>query len=374
VSSIRTHCKCIICDDLPLTNDSSRKEKYYQRGENKYCSVLLIAVLINLIQLSSQVNFQKDLSICPTFVGIERIYGEQDTYGLRRSSSDIKNLVPPSPIPMSNVIDRIRVLFTGRGDFGSGPYEFDEHSATAAEGICIYLKSLCEVSDNPEYVCSLCVVPGKIEWNSRLYSNISDNDTCFDNDAVDLQWEDDGESIITRYDNLSDSSSDDLKAALVIEETTSYSRSIVAKWQISSPKGYFHIGPQLIATKMVEAYFAKTCEMAGCGSLDGFRTVYVKGEGVRKPGKLEGVGRSYPLSLDPIVRVLTGDPAAIWVALAREESRAVCLQARQCIKCAVMIAVQRASRLTTRLENSRRPVCILTSIKVTSRETGGQEN
>lgn len=63
IRSIRTQCQCTFC-----TRDQEDK-KDPQIGADRFCAMLLIGVVCDLIRLLSQVTFQKDLPIYPTFSG-----------------------------------------------------------------------------------------------------------------------------------------------------------------------------------------------------------------------------------------------------------------------------------------------------------------
>jgi hypothetical protein len=248
INSVRTYCQCPICNEISISDDSSLKDEYLKRGPGKkYCCVLLVAVLIDVILLSAQVNFHQDLAVRPTFTGIERLYGAREAAGRATPRKNLELLRNPSPTPVSKTFNSLLELFTGRTH---SSLTVSENSAISSEGICIYLKSLCEISSSPECLCSLWMIPGKIAWNGHLYNSVVDKDSTLEDRPEDLPWKNAGESTITDYDILTDYCSKNLKEILVIEETYDLYGKILAKWQISSSNGFVFVGPQLIANKM----------------------------------------------------------------------------------------------------------------------------
>ncbi|PMD58819.1 uncharacterized protein K444DRAFT_530641, partial [Hyaloscypha bicolor E] len=113
------------------------------------CLVRLIYVLCSLIQLSSQIIFQKDLVVCPTLNGMNRLY----------------MMTRPT---MPN-LHTMGLLFNGRVDFDPLDFAQKHTCASAADGVCIYLNSVCEISSDPQRACLIHIVPGRIEWNNFSY-------------------------------------------------------------------------------------------------------------------------------------------------------------------------------------------------------------
>lgn len=105
-------------------------------------------------------------------------------------------------------------------------------SALASEGICIYFGTLCSVSSNLESACLVYVVPGNIKWRKTLYNEVTEPNLSRPSALWDEKdwkmWPYDSKCSTTSYDDLIDSSSDDLKSDLIIEETVSSPRSIMA--------------------------------------------------------------------------------------------------------------------------------------------------
>lgn len=174
----------------------------------------------------SQINFEQNLSIRPTLAGLEAMY-EREFVTLSRvtgaTSTDdkrIRHLLMTRSGPSNTVAEDAQLLFTGRRK----PKDPICVPATADDGICIFMKSLCHMSAEPFQMCSVCVVPGRIEWNKRLYDEIRD----LPQSDVTNPWSCKNAGRITNYDRLSDSSTKDLKVRLVVDEDTMLSHRISA--------------------------------------------------------------------------------------------------------------------------------------------------
>jgi hypothetical protein len=215
-------------------------------------------------------------------------------------------------------------------------------SAFSAEGICVYSNSLCEMSLDPERACSMYVVPGRIQWNDYLYDEIWDSNDGHTKTVEDQKWESNVSGTVTAYDDLKDSSTPNIQVKLFIEEHLSQTRRISSKWLVSSSKGSWSLGPRDMNLSLAKAYCGKVCGTLGCNSLNGFRCILVEGEGgIRSEQICTDDGT--PVH-DPIIRVLTGNPAAVWVALSQIQVMSptdrliffrVLLQGKQCTRCTV---------------------------------------
>jgi hypothetical protein len=65
INSIQVQCQCHACMENEKSNGSDTEP---------LCMVVLIFILCDFIRLSSQIVFQKNLSICPTLTGMELMY------------------------------------------------------------------------------------------------------------------------------------------------------------------------------------------------------------------------------------------------------------------------------------------------------------
>lgn len=134
---------------------------------------------------------------------------------------------------------------------------------------------------------------------------------------------------------------------MVVEETSLYNQKIAAPWRISCTEGFFHIGPKSIANALTNGYVGRNCHGRNCKSLNGFRSVLVKGERVMWAMSDGANGTSQ----EPIIRVLLENPAAIWVALSQSsmmkpksndfQGVLTILQGSQCISCCLTSAMKR---------------------------------
>lgn len=233
ISSIRTQCRCDIC------HEETFEVQKNSRHNGPFCMVLLVYMLCNFIRLSSQIVFHKDTSVRPTLAGIERLYFSRN---LRISGDDYfdgPRILMRRWFSGEGNLEDIQKLFTGRGVSDVQSAGLRNISAVAIDGLCIYSNTLCEVSANLERACFLYVVPGRIQWNDYLYAEVRDSKGFWRDVQDDSKWPSTRASVITTYDNLSDSSTHDLEAALVIEEASPHDHSITASWRVSSSKGFF---------------------------------------------------------------------------------------------------------------------------------------
>ena len=386
ITSIRKLCECTTCSG----NSVAQNELNESEQPETFCLVFLLVTICSLIQLLSHVVFPKDLPLNPTRTGIERIYWDLRNrvkistnslhkplfnthqvsgYTVTLSNENMDNVYLAFFLDLPNTFSKIREVFTGRGN--SRDRDQYNPSATAADGICIYSVSLCEVTASPERICMIYVAPGRIQWNDYLYSQIEDREEYSLHPIArwrDNRWRSGDASSLTNYDELTDSTSDNLDTALVIEENSPYGqRNIVARWRISCSKGFFLITPHRIVTSVSWAFVGKICDGRNCGSLNGLRSILVQGEGVL--GEDQRSSNGMLTGRDPIIRVLTRNPAAVWVALARDRFEAPrvggietrhYLQCRQCVRCCVKNALVQSNR--GHRKHPFASVCILTSV------------
>jgi hypothetical protein len=355
INSIQAQCQCDACMENEESNGS---------GTEQVCMVVLVFVLCDFIRLSSQIAFQKNLSICPTLTGMELMYIDKkrsmSDSGVFRGSEGISSTSfyafwADSSLTVNGIrvlaqtwlcngthLESIRILFTGRGQIGLRSWGMKGPSAFSAEGICVYSNSLCEMSLDPERACSMYVVPGRIQWNDYLYGEIWDSNDGHTKTVEGQKWESNVSGTVTAYDDLKDSSTPNIQVKLLIEEYLSQTQRISSKWLVSSARGSWSLGPRDMNLLLAKAYCGKVCGTLGCSSLNGFRSIVVEGDGEIRSEQI-CTDDGAPVH-DPIIRVLTGSPAAVWVALSQRQVTSptdrliffhILLQGKQCTRCAV---------------------------------------
>jgi hypothetical protein len=359
ITSIRAQCNCFLCKE-----DSPDITKPPSTG-GQYCMVGLVYTICALIRLSARIIFQKDHPTRPAMTGIERIY-HCARIKIFHNIDYVSKLAMSQDLSMAD-LQLVHLLFTGRYGSNLKGQRLVNTSAVAASGLCIYSNALCELSTEPERACLVHVVPGRIQWKGYLYGQVDDaprDAPCVQGES---KWFSTGVSAINSYDNLNDSSSSDLHAALVIEEWSPSRQTIVAEWRISNSKGSWYFGPLEINSRLIGAYCGKTCEPNSCDSLNGFKCVLIQGEGLIQSEQIAEDDCS--ANYGPIIRMLSGNPAAILVALTQIEvpsssGRDITLrqtiQGKQCIRCCVISSIRRFKTQSSRYPLAR--ACIITSV------------
>ncbi|CVK91493.1 uncharacterized protein FMAN_09581 [Fusarium mangiferae] len=174
-------------------------------------------------------------------------------------------------------------------------------------------------------------------------------------------------STVTNHDDLADSSTPGLNAELLIEEILRENTSLHASYRISTaafPGRHFSLGVSDIWHKLNSAVTSANFEGKSCGSLNGFESILVEGDGLLPLTDL-------PTLLPPMTRVLFTQSLSIWVALSQTylprtadpmRGRLVALhhrlQGKQCIRCCILNAEQ----LVANYKPPRSCVLILTSL------------
>ena len=353
INSLATICRCQDCK-----NDSAGKGLSSDESTTRQkplCLVRLIYVLCSLIQLSSQIIFQKDLVVCPTLNGMNRLY--MMTRPTMPSTEDFGNTTQISWLALLSIpfqftdLHTMGLLFNGRVDFDPLDFAQKHTCASAADGVCIYLNSVCEISSDPQRACLIHIVPGRIEWNNFSYHRVvgSIKGPYRHESSAMTRWPCTGATSITTYDKLKDTSSQNLEACLIVVEESISTNTILAKWRISSPSGFWVLDPAEIHLRLQAAFCGKICDDKGCGSLKGLKSTLVEGDGFLNGEALGIDGTSFMYG--PLVRVFPGNPLAVWLALSQGTftctdniivHQEALLQGKQCIRCCIINTMKRS--------------------------------
>ncbi|OBT58173.1 hypothetical protein VE04_01266 [Pseudogymnoascus sp. 24MN13] len=180
LKDIRDECGCRLCVGL----DARPKEKEVN------CQVVLMELILRIGRLLSVVDCAEGLY--PKFTGFRKLYNmrgkEQlehrnpkkyvsDPPGVHRYRlSDIEVPKMAQCFAMDNFpshMEHALCLFTGRtskelsSDFSSSP-------AISVDGICIYLRILCEIPNSPEMFAMLHICPGQILHQGKRFTQLTD--------------------------------------------------------------------------------------------------------------------------------------------------------------------------------------------------------
>lgn len=329
-------CSCEVCGSNGLTIGE----------DDSFCLKLLIQTIWTLARIMSACCTQQKLNILPARSGIERIYWnlKLERAELRRLA-DHENVVKHAilrPWAQHDSLTWMQILFTGRGDDDQYNDMSTNGSIVATRnGLCFCLNTLIEVTSDPQRACVVTVVPGKIEWNDSIYHHVRD----LEHDpqiARDGPYSAISATVITQYDDLADSSSADLQAELIVEETTAERRVLDTTYRITTPEfpgKCFLVGPRKIWDNLNDAFTAASCQGEICQPLTSFQSILVKGEGLLYP--VTGWQDTYL----PITRILPSQDLAVWAAhsqthLASSNEIPIelshTLQGEQCVRCSIV--------------------------------------
>ncbi|KAF5635269.1 uncharacterized protein FTJAE_6432 [Fusarium tjaetaba] len=213
--------------------------------------------------------------------------------------------------PPGGVLMVAQTLLAGRQHdvvSGSGYLVAVSHS-----GLCFFLNTLTEITSDPQRACVVTAVPGRIEWKNFLYDMVRDQGFETASTPEKTGYDAISMSSITNYDNLADTSTPGLNAELLIDEILRENTSLHASYRISTagfPGRHFSMGASDIWHKLNSAVTSANCEGETCGSLNGFESTLVEGDGLLP---LTGL----PTLLPPITRVLSTKDLSVWVALSQ---------------------------------------------------------
>jgi hypothetical protein len=328
-------CTCTVCDPTGGTVGQ----------DDSFCLILLVQTICTLVRIMSMCYMQQGLDIHPVRSGIEKIYWSlnlQRSASLRISEGDTAERAILWSWAQHNSLTWMEILFTGRGDSDRhNNMSMGDPVANTRNGLCFCLNTLTEITSDPQRACLVMVMPGKIEWNDFIYDRVQDLEIVLQTthggpySAVSA-------TVINQYDDLADSSSADLKAELIVNETTAQRRVFDTTYRITTPEfpgKCFLVGPRMIWEKLNDAFTAATCQKGWCRSINGFQSILVKGEGLLYPVT------SWRETRLPITWVLSSQDLAIWVALSQTHLASSNdipielfhrLQGEQCVRCCVV--------------------------------------
>ncbi|KAF5602653.1 hypothetical protein FPCIR_1773 [Fusarium pseudocircinatum] len=302
-TSLSQLCPCMDC----------RPNAQETKGGTVFCLLTLILTICTLVRAMSTINMQRDLQLQPTRSGLESLYWSQAIAISREGGIEHDpvqgGLLGRWPVP---ILDLAQTLFAGRGH-DKAP-DHDIVTAVSHSGLCSYRNTLTEITSDPQRACVVTVVPGRIAWNDFIYDMVRDLEPESPTlvrgpgyDAVSM-------TNVTKYDDLADSSTPGLGAKLDIEEVFPEGNSLSVMYRVSTtafPGRHFSIGASEIWQKLNSAFTAASCDGKTCGSINGFQSILVKGEGLLP--MMSDWGRT-PL---PLTRVLSARDISVWVALSQ---------------------------------------------------------
>ena len=327
IDSISRMCDCVNCRGRWETRCEIGDEDISHAREGEYCSVLLVEVICDIINLSSRSILPPGLTIYPTHSGMEQLYWTR-----------LDNRSPPDRDYLSQLIGccsgnhtllQAPSLYIGRRVRDRQVAGMPDTSAVAVDGLCFFSSCLPKITTDANRAFSVYIVPGRIQWNDHMYSFVEDTSDMFES-YEGRPYSATSARKISQYDGLGDSSLSDLEAKLAVSEVAWNSSSLVATWLVASQKsaGFFIIGPRDISQKICLAHTAGRCDEShdtSTKSMNGFRSLVVEGEGLVCDSDLREIRG------EPIVRFLGRNKLAVWVALAQEDHLGEALKLRSAL-------------------------------------------
>ncbi|RGP76716.1 hypothetical protein FLONG3_5156 [Fusarium longipes] len=303
-----------------------------------FCLMALIQTICTIVRAMSVINMKDGLEIQPCRLGLEKLYTIQNEVIVKpstydRGATDDYGEYTDDPVnngllrswPPNGILQLSQVLFTGRESIfakqhepstGMGVASIGGAVAVSHHGLCFCLDTLTRITSDPEQACRVTVVPGRIEWNGFVYDSVRDRALHLGQEGRDeVPYEAASITDISLYEDLVDSSSADLKAELVVEETITETKGLHATYRVKTPvhqNHYFAVGPSEVWRQLNKAFTASSCFGKACKSLNGVRSRLVTGEGLLPPD----IRWLDPLL--PVIRVLSFQDLAIWVAITQE--------------------------------------------------------
>ncbi|KAI8952690.1 hypothetical protein F4801DRAFT_539975 [Xylaria longipes] len=362
MSSLRTLCACARCASKGPDTD------------NQFCMAQLIPFIGSLVRIFYNTRMSRDLLISPSIAGIEQVYWEHAGFNIDEAKDvwigqDLLSLVGI----LFCCTETYKVITNTRGT---------RSAAVSANGLCLYINTLCNPIGSPDEATLMHVVPGRIHFNDFTYEHIIDNDDEINKSEYEHTQETEffcrSASPVDSYDNVTMSLSEGLKSELNIVETVDNSRVIKASYHISQKigKGIVKLGPRQLFNDICYAYTASDCRGKECQSPNGVRSIWADGDGYLTNDSIS------PLGPAPIIRILPDQSLAILVALTQHylkddptqprpprdlpgQSRfslRIQLQGNQCIRCCLKNALEGPRTCDSNPHFRMKHVCILSNI------------
>ena len=328
---IRILCSCICCVEIITCRHLK---------ESDFClasladTIMFMAWNLSLMRIHCRMN--------PYRSGIHRIYDKVLVlYDIRRPGpkpEDILVLVEALGLP--SAFDTARLLFTTN----LVAEHLDKCTALSVRGMCFYLDILSEISDRPEQLALLHVMPGCIETASGCtYSQLVDGV----NEDISGTRPGPRPSMVSREfrksyfasmvqsfvsvkgDLALDTGSQKLKVSLVIHESIDH---LYANFRICGEGGVSEVGISTLCDAMLSSSGLVHCTRNRCPLLDRVDGIYaVDGEGNLPEEPRDGEIFVYRLSGNTLARCVAvlagGDGLGYRVILRRDECADCCVRA-----------------------------------------------
>ncbi|MCJ1365372.1 hypothetical protein MMC16_004493 [Acarospora aff. strigata] len=245
--SLSRRCPCKVCT-------GSQKNPV----SDEFCLPILAEVVIILVWNFSSLSLSVPLN--PTRVGLESVLM---FYKLNRFESvsfgDIARLF--RFLDMGSIVAIARCVFSGGG---LDIFDAVVVAAASHRGVCYYMDILLEVSDQPQKVTLLHVLPGCIESKKgRRISRIVDHTHLYD---PTMNYSADNYTPLRSLSDeiYSDTGSKDLRVTLILKETMS---GFSVAFRFSNSEGMCEVGPYAILHGMIRSLGLAVCPGHNCQTL-----------------------------------------------------------------------------------------------------------
>ncbi|KAL8775643.1 MAG: hypothetical protein Q9209_000139 [Squamulea sp. 1 TL-2023] len=180
VSQISSVCLCSLCKDVWTGKEDEEEEgREVKDVDDRYCCVVLVDAIIDIARCLSVTELSENLY--PTRRGFELFYDKRlDTRMAPSSLRDRFHGIGPIIFalyirgPVDDLKSSFRVLELFTGQNLDSVENFKAASAICDAGLCAHLNILRELSDSGQNLGRITIVPGRIEFQAKLYDYVKD--------------------------------------------------------------------------------------------------------------------------------------------------------------------------------------------------------
>lgn len=252
------------CRDRPSQQPEVRSvDGTNEHGRLPECCLLWLAItIIQLVrQISTLASMPTDMD--PRRHGLEGLYTHTKTiYAIYKKRNARVNFL--------NVLDYMGLL-----DLAGLIFEMDtllpsndrykilgeliEPTAAVKNGTCFVLESLIKLSDKPENLLRVHIIPGHLEWNGKLYTHVCDPKNVDEYPGKTIP-----QLILPASQAQIDSQTQILKSLTARPVVTEYTDFLSMSYEIRSSSGVHTLAPGAFCERMVTASTKVICSERGC--------------------------------------------------------------------------------------------------------------
>lgn len=308
--------------------------EYDPSDETSFCLPLLAMTIIQLVRQLSTVG-QRPTDLLPKRRGIQSIYEAVEhelvipASGPDTIPSDSTHLL--EAMNTRDLLSVAALVFTAYDDTSSS-YEYQHNndiSVRAVSGLCFLLDSVLNLSDKPENMLRMHIIPGSIECKGRLYSMLRDGIvTSPSNILAPLVLPSASAEYKTQMALI-----DSLTARAVVSEPAGCLR---LTYEIRTKSGTCYLAPKDLSINMTYAANRISCHGKHCKSFKGLVDHFLFTlHPVKLPYYDRSTRRNIPSNQQnkPNIVLVGNNTIACCLALNRFQDAKVILQGDECIHC-----------------------------------------